>query len=103
MGFENYSEITPKTADKHFNENIFSEHKTEYTLHFVDQKKYNFQHTGTSGDQTTGTHTTPIHRYVDDLTFVFKSQSDSSCIVDVSSNQNNNVTDFKKEENNLWS
>ena len=31
-----------------------------------------------------GTHTTPIHRYVDDLTFTFIEGSDPTCLVDVS-------------------
>merc|ERR1711872_1107227 len=30
-----------------------------------------YKHTGNNGLETTGTHTTPIHRYVDDLTFNF--------------------------------
>ena len=33
--------------------------------------------------KTYGTHTTPIHRYVDDLTFTFI-PNDSGCLVDVS-------------------
>ena len=40
------------------------------------------QHTGTDGMVTLGTHTTPIHRYVDDLTFTFI--SGDGCLVDVS-------------------
>merc|ERR1711953_1428885 len=41
-----------------------------------------YHHTGTEGLVTTGTHTTPIHRYVDDLTFTFIEGSDPTCLVD---------------------
>ena len=42
-----------------------------------------YKHTGSEGMTTYGTHTTPIHRYVDDLTFKFK-QQDNGCLIDVS-------------------
>jgi len=42
-----------------------------------------YHHTGTEGLVTTGTHTTPIHGYVDDLTFTFVEGSDPTCLVDV--------------------
>merc|ERR1719492_676889 len=43
-----------------------------------------YHHTGTEGYTTTGTHTTPIHRYVDDLTFKFENQ-DNGCLIDANS------------------
>merc|ERR1712001_221568 len=43
-----------------------------------------YKHTGSEGLTTTGTHTTPIHRYVDDLTFKFV-PNDSGCLVDANS------------------
>merc|ERR1719471_718570 len=39
-----------------------------------------YKHTGTNGLVTKGTHTTPIHRYVDDLTFTFV--PGDGCLVD---------------------
>jgi len=39
-----------------------------------------YKHTGTDGMVTLGTHTTPIHKYVDDLTFTFI--SGDGCLVD---------------------
>jgi len=42
-----------------------------------------YKHTGTTGLETTGTHTTPIHRYVDDLTFTFV--PGDGCLVDAHS------------------
>ena len=42
-----------------------------------------FQHTGSEGMTTYGTHTTPIHRYVDDLTFKFQDLDNGGCFIDV--------------------
>jgi hypothetical protein len=39
---------------------------------------------------TTGTHTTPIQRYVDDLKFDFIPQSDNSCVIEVCNNPTGN-------------
>merc|ERR1712142_21581 len=44
-----------------------------------------YKHTGTEGLVTTGTHTTPIHRYVDDLTFTFV--PGDGCLGDISQEQ----------------
>merc|ERR1711992_347409 len=49
-----------------------------------------YHHTGTEGSVTTGTHTTPIHRYVDDLTFTLM---DGSGLV--------NDPDFTEDTNNF--
>ena len=43
-----------------------------------------YKHTGNDGLITYGTHTTPIMRYVDDLTFTFV-EDGAGCLVDVSS------------------
>merc|ERR1712037_736594 len=42
-----------------------------------------YHHTGTEGFVTTGTHTTPIHHYVDDLTFTFICTQRSSADCDI--------------------
>ena len=42
-----------------------------------------FKHTGSEGMTTYGTHTTPIHRYVDDLTFKFDNLDNGGCFIDV--------------------
>ena len=42
-----------------------------------------FQHTGSEGTTTYGTHTTPIQRYVDDLTFNFQALDNGGCFIDV--------------------
>jgi len=44
-----------------------------------------YHHTGTEGAVTTGTHTTPIHRYVDDLDFTFVEGGETNCLVDAHS------------------
>ncbi len=44
-----------------------------------------FQHTGNDGLKSTGTHTTPIMHYVDNLTFNFVPQANQGCLVDVRS------------------
>jgi len=52
-------------------------------------QKCKYKHTGDEGLVTTGTHTTPIHEYIDDLTFTFEvSQSiseDVKCVVKANS------------------
>ena len=35
------------------------------------------------GIMTYGTHTTPIHRYIDDIDFTFETQNDGSCFIKV--------------------
>jgi len=42
-----------------------------------------YKHTGNDGMVTSGTHTTPIHRYIDDLTFTFV--PGTGCLVDAHS------------------
>merc|ERR1712110_369471 len=58
-----------------------------------------YHHTGTEGAVTTGTHTTPIHRYVDDLTFTFIEGSDPTCLVDGSGLVNDPA--FTEDTNNF--
>merc|ERR1712080_198979 len=40
-----------------------------------------YEYTGTSGNVISGTHTTPVHKYVDDLTFTM-TESGQSCSVE---------------------
>merc|ERR1712079_901074 len=61
-----------------------------------------YKHTGSDGLTTTGTHTTPIHRYVDDLTFKFV-PSDSGCLVDANSiSETLSLLDFGTNYCNLF-
>ena len=53
------------------------------------------QHTGSEGLTTLGTHTTPIARYIDDLTFKFEPRADGSCLIDVSNDVRINDIDKK--------
>ena len=73
-----------------------------------------FQHTGDEGLVTTGTHTTPIHEYIDDLTFTFEvSQStseDVKCVVKVlhlcnkaNSTISCKIVEFKSQYFENWS
>merc|ERR1711953_84604 len=51
-------------------------------------QKCKYKHTGDVDLVTTGTHTTPIHEYVDDLTFTFEvsqSRADVKCVVKANS------------------
>merc|ERR1711935_296738 len=62
-----------------------------------------YKHTGSDGLTTTGTHTTPIHRYVDDLTFEFIPQSNSGCLVDANSiSETLSLLDFGTNYCNLF-
>merc|ERR1712038_1229784 len=61
-----------------------------------------YKHTGSDGLTTTGTHTTPIHRYVDDLTFKFV-PNDSGCLVDANSiSETLSLLDFGTNYCNLF-
>ena len=51
-------------------------------LKHLDPKLITFKHNCTEGMVTTGTHTTPVQRYVDDMTFTFTQEADY-CSVDV--------------------
>jgi len=60
-----------------------------------------YKHTGTEGLTTTGTHTTPLHRYVDDLTFTFV--PGDGCLVDAYSvSETLSLLDFGTNYCNLF-
>merc|ERR1712083_894332 len=60
-----------------------------------------YKHTGTDGWVTTGTHTTPIHRYVDDLTFTLIPEN--GCIIEGHSiSETLSVLDFGTNFCNLF-
>merc|ERR1711862_1040666 len=60
-----------------------------------------YKHTGTEGLVTTGTHTTPIHRYVDDLTFTFVPED--VCIIEAHSiSETLSVLDYGTNYCNLF-
>merc|ERR1711928_296509 len=62
-----------------------------------------YHHTGTEGSVTTGIHTTPIHRYVDDLTFTFIEGSDPTCLVDAYSvSETLSLLDYRTNYCNLF-
>ena len=44
-----------------------------------------FQHTGSDETTTTGTHTTPVALYVDDLTYVFNNRIGGGCVIEANS------------------
>merc|ERR1712241_1102756 len=62
-----------------------------------------YKHTGTEGWVTTGTHTTPIHRYVDDLDFTFVEGGATNCLVDAhSKSQTLSLLDYGTNYCNLF-
>merc|ERR1712076_339538 len=62
-----------------------------------------YKHTGTNGAVTEGTHTTPIHRYVDDLTFTFIEGDSPTCLVDAfSQSETLSLLDFGTNYCNLF-
>ena len=75
--------------------------KNRQTVSIVNSNLLNlFQHTGSEGLTTLGTHTTPIARYIDDLTFKFEPRNDGSCLIDVSTLKINNIVANAK--NNIF-
>merc|ERR1712002_263938 len=66
------------------------------------EQKCLYKHTGNEGLVTYGTHTTPIHRYVDDLTFTFI-PSETGCLVDAfSQSETLSVLDYGTNYCNLF-
>merc|ERR1712217_724906 len=59
--------------------------------------------TGNDGLITNGTHTTPIHRYVDNLSFKFVPMSDGACLVDAYSQSTpESILDYGTDYCNLF-
>merc|ERR1712213_90578 len=62
-----------------------------------------YKHTGSEGLTTLGTHTTPIARYIDDLTFKFEPRNDGSCLIDANSiSESLSLLDFGTNYCNLF-
>merc|ERR1712001_152271 len=62
-----------------------------------------YKHDRDEGLTTYGTHTTPIQRYVDDLTFKFVPSNDGSCLIDANSiSESLSLLDFGTNYCNLF-
>eukprot|EP00093_Oithona_nana_P007844 07844.XXX_113270_113950_1 [CDS] Oithona nana genome sequencing. len=62
-----------------------------------------YKHTGSEGTTTYGTHTTPIQRYVDDLTFNFQALDNGGCFIDANSiSETLSLLDFGTNYCNLF-
>merc|ERR1712018_621445 len=61
-----------------------------------------YRHNCTVDFVTTGTHTTPIHRYIDDVTFTFTQETDYCSIDGYSRSRTTSVLDFGTNYCNLF-
>merc|ERR1712154_111611 len=61
-----------------------------------------YRHNCTDGMVTTGTHTTPVQRYVDDMTFPFTQESDYCSVDGYSRSRTTSVLDFRTNYCNLF-
>merc|ERR1712223_292379 len=61
-----------------------------------------YRHNCTEGMVTTGTHTTPIQRYIDDMTFTFTQEADYCNIDGYSRSRTTSVGDFGTNYCNLY-
>ena len=90
-------EILHQTVKNVFIRYYLLHNKNRQTVSIVNSNLLNlFQHTGSEGLTTLGTHTTPIARYIDDLTFKFEPRNDGSCLVDVSTLKINKIVAYAK-------
>merc|ERR1712010_314287 len=61
-----------------------------------------YRHNCTEGMVTTGTHTTPIQRYIDDMTFTFTQEADYCSVDGYSRSRTTSVLDFGTNYCNLF-